>query len=446
MQKNSKCKCVDFDSGNRNELYGHFVFTSLEKGEGTTIGNMLRRTLLSNLYGFRVVGVRFAGINNEFTQLEGVREDILEIILNLKEIILIDSNKTDQACFGFVKVQGPGIVTAGCLKLPNNVRVANPNAHLLTISDKSIIELAVKIEFGKSYVFAKDQKIKEFRDFIPIDSNFAPILKVNWYSKLLPQDVENNNEELHLEIFTNGTLLPHRALIEARNTIGQMLSPITNMEFPYLESLEKKILERKTIVKKEVYSEKPQDENILEEENLFKVESKQKSLGGKKKNIKDSSLEISPKNSILTNKVKSKLTDKIIRTIEKEKKLQKESLEETSVKAKSIKSFIKPVSKKGKDTSLITKANKIKENPTKIKTDTSKDKLFEKVNERTNESLKKLGLSNRVLNALKSSNLNSVEDLIAYPSSNLIAVPGLGMKSVIEINTKLNLFYESFPH
>nr|YP_010207114.1 RpoA [Alaria praelonga]UAX21711.1 RpoA [Alaria praelonga] len=248
MKINSKCKCVDLDLLNRNEFYGHFVFTSLEQSEGTTIGNMLRRALLSNLYGFRITGVRVAGINNEFTPLEGVREDLLEIILNLKEIIIYDQNNTGQACYGLLKAQGPAIITAGALTLPNGIKVLNPSTHLLTISDESVIELAIKIEYGKSYILAKNQKLEGAADFIPIDSNFAPVLKVNSYIKPLPQDVENTNEELHLEIFTNGTLLPHQALIQARNMIGYMLSTITNMEFPCFDYKEIEKPSKKDIV------------------------------------------------------------------------------------------------------------------------------------------------------------------------------------------------------
>nr|YP_011006270.1 RNA polymerase alpha subunit [Ecklonia cava]QWK43587.1 RNA polymerase alpha subunit [Ecklonia radicosa]WAM63274.1 RNA polymerase alpha subunit [Ecklonia cava]WAM63415.1 RNA polymerase alpha subunit [Ecklonia cava subsp. stolonifera] len=286
MKINSKCKCVDLDLLNRNEFYGHFVFTSLEQSEGTTIGNMLRRALLSNLYGFRITGVRVAGVNNEFTPLEGVREDLLEIILNLKEIIIYDQNNTGEACYGLLKAQGPAIITAGALTLPNGIKVLNPSIHLLTISDESVIELAIKIEYGKSYILAKNQKLEGATDFIPIDSNFAPVLKVNSYIKPLPQDVENTNEELHLEIFTNGTLLPHQALIQARNMIGYMLSTITNMEFPCFDykgkekpinkdraSINTTIESDKTIKKIEIKSEKEKtniNKKSTPEERLLK--------------------------------------------------------------------------------------------------------------------------------------------------------------------------------
>nr|YP_011005151.1 RNA polymerase alpha subunit [Aureophycus aleuticus]WAM62014.1 RNA polymerase alpha subunit [Aureophycus aleuticus] len=273
MKINSKCKCVDLDLLNRNEFYGHFVFTSLEQSEGTTIGNMLRRALLSNLYGFRITGVRVAGINNEFTPLEGVREDLLEIILNLKEIIIYDQNNTGQSCYGLLKVQGPAIITAGALTLPNGIKVLNPSTHLLTISDESVIELAIKIEYGKSYILAKNQKLEGAADFIPIDSNFAPVLKVNSYIKPLPQDVENTNEELHLEIFTNGTLLPHQALIQARNMIGYMLSTITNMEFPCFDYKE---IEKPTVsinTPLEIHKTKQKNKVKLKKETIEVIET-----------------------------------------------------------------------------------------------------------------------------------------------------------------------------
>ena len=369
MQITSRCKCVDLDVLNPNEFYGHFVFTSLEKSEGATIGNMLRRTLLSNLYGFRIVGVRICGINNEFTPMPGVREDLLEIILNLKEIIILNEAKTDQSCFGRLKVQGPAIVTAGSLLLPKYVHILNPSSHLLTISDDSIIELEVKIESGKSYILAKDQKLEGSKDFIPIDSNFAPVLKANWYLKSLPQDVENKNEELHLEICTNGTLLPHQALLQARKMVGYLLSSILNMEFPCFDVMSKK-------------NETNKSNSTLEEKKQIK------DLDIKSKSIKT--------NTLSSEKVKPS-EGEILSTQEKEKTIEK---------------------------------------------NTSEEKLFKRITDMESGSLKGLGLSNRIVNALKKVNINYTWDLMKYPSPNLITIEGLGPKSVQQIRTKLELFSE----
>nr|YP_011005709.1 RNA polymerase alpha subunit [Cymathaere triplicata]WAM62713.1 RNA polymerase alpha subunit [Cymathaere triplicata] len=381
MKINSKCKCVDLDLLNRNEFYGHFVFTSLEQSEGTTIGNMLRRALLSNLYGFRITGVRVAGVNNEFTPLEGVREDLLEIILNLKEIIIYDQNNTGQACYGLLKAQGPAIITAGALTLPNGIKVLNPSTHLLTISDESVIELAIKIEYGKSYILAKNQKLEGATDFIPIDSNFAPVLKVNSYIKPLPQDVENTNEELHLEIFTNGTLLPHQALIQARNMIGYMLSTITNMEFPCFDY-------------KEIEKEKPIKKDRVSINAPLEID---KTIKNPKVKLKKETIEV------LETEIKSgKEKIEIIENIEKQKK------EKTSISKKS----------------------------------TPEERLLKRVTDMESGSLKGLGLSNRIIKSLNKVNINFTWDLMEYPSPNLITIEGLGPKSVEEIKNKLTLFYE----
>ena len=353
MEITSKCKCVDLDLLNPNEFYGHFVFTALEKSEGTTLGNVLRRALLSNLYGFRIVGVRIAGINSEFTALEGVREDLFEIILNLKELVILNYNTMDPTCFGRLKVYGPAIITAASLQLPNNVKILNPSNHLLTISDKSFIELEVKIEAGKSYVLAKDQKLEGASDFIPIDSNFAPISKVNWYLKSLPHNSEKNAEELHLEIYTNGTLLPHQALIQARTIIGYMLSTIKIMEFPCFKSSQnigmhnKNSIDSQTSTKESIYDDQ---DNII----------------GKYQSIKDKN---------------NPSGDEINQTIKNINKLE-------------------------------------------------------------NSSLTGLGLSTRIIKALNKVNINFTRDLIQYPLSDLIGIPGLGSKSVEEIKKKLNQFYQ----
>nr|QWK43871.1 RNA polymerase alpha subunit [Costaria costata] len=379
MKINSKCKCVDLDLLNRNEFYGHFVFTSLEQSEGTTIGNMLRRALLSNLYGFRITGVRVAGINNEFTPLEGVREDLLEIILNLKEIIIYDQNNTGQACYGLLKAQGPAIITAGALTLPNGIKVLNPSTHLLTISDESVIELAIKIEYGKSYILAKNQKLEGATDFIPIDSNFAPVLKVNSYIKSLPQDVENTNEELHLEIFTNGTLLPHQALIQARNMIGYMLSTITNMEFPCFDY-------------KEIEKEKPIKKDRVSINTTLDSDKRIKKTIGK-------------------------LNKETIQVGETELKSEKEEIEIGEKREKQEKININ-------------------------KKSTPEERLLKRVTDMESGSLKGLGLSNRIIKALNKVNINFTWDLMEYPSPNLITIEGLGPKSVEEIKNKLTLFYE----
>lgn len=449
MKIYSKCKCVDLDLFNSNEFYGHFVFTSLEQSEGNTIGNMLRRTLLSNLYGFRITGVRVPGINNEFSSLEGVREDLLEIILNLKQIIISDPNNVGESCYGLLKTQGPAIITAGALTLPHGMKVLNPNNHLLTISDDSLVELEIKIEYGKSYILAKDQKLEGSPDFIPIDSNFAPVVKVNSYVKPLLQDIENTDEELHLEIFTNGTLLPHQALIQARNIIGYMLSPIMTMEFSCFDYKEKDIKVSKTPINKNVedgkIKEKPHKEKILVEKGK---PTKEKTLIRKGKSIKEKALlekDKSSKEKALIEKIKP-IKEKTL--VEKVKLIKENALlgKEKPPKEKTLVGKAKPIKenlllgkeKPPKETALVKKEklNKKEENIT------PEERLLERITDMESGSLKGLGLSNRIIKFLNKAGINFTWDLMQYPSPNLITIEGLGPKSVEEITDKLALFFE----
>ncbi|CAN0357053.1 unnamed protein product [Pylaiella littoralis] len=368
MQNISKCKCVDSDLLSPSELYGHFVFTLLEQSEGNTIGNMLRRVLLSNLYGLKITGVRLPNVtHNEFNLLEGVREDFLEVILNLKEIILKDENKYVQSYHGLLKIQGPAVVTAGAIKFSKGIKVLNPNNYLLTISDDSLVEIHLKLEYGKAYVLAKDQKLEGSTYFLPIDSNFGPVVKVNSYVKSLPQHIENTNVELHLEIFTNGSLLPHQALIQAKNMIGYMLSTINKIEFPCLGQL--------------VSEDQPKGKPI----ELDEIQNPENKDNRKEENVPVANLDFNN---------------------------QKE-------KAK---------------------------NPLKIiKESTPEELLLKRVNDMNSGSLECLNLSNRIIKALKKSNINYTWELMDYDSSGppyLRDIKGLGPKSIAEIEKNLSIFYE----
>ena len=386
MQNISKCKCVDSDLLSPSELYGHFVFTRLEQSEGSTIGNMLRRVLLSNLYGLKITGVRLPNVtHNEFNLLEGVREDFLEVILNLKEIILKDENKSGQSYHGLLKIQGPAVVTAGAIKFSKGIKVLNPNNYLLTISDDSFVEIHLKLEHGKAYVLAKDQKLEGSTYFLPIDSNFAPVVKVNSYVKALPQHIENTDVELHVEIFTNGSLLPHQALIQAKNMIGYMLSPINRIEFTCLDQLGSE----EAKIEKTISIENKKDRTEKEKTSELGLKSNKR-----KKN--------QPIIDLGSNNEKEK--------IEKTNNLPSQSGE-------------KPLSKES----------------------IAEEELLKRVNDMDNGSLECLNLSSRIIKALKKSNINFTWELMNYDSSGppyLRDIKGLGPKSIAEIKKKLSSFYE----
>lgn len=224
-----KCVCRELNLSNPTEFYGHFIFTSLESGEGVTLGNMLRRTLISQLSGSKVIGVKFNNINHEFSDVEGVREDILEIFLNLKEIIIKNPSNYD-VCYGKLEIVGPSIVTAGLIELPQNVSILNPHHYLFTITESISIDIRLKIEHGKSYILATDRKLENLGEFLPLDANFTPILGVEYYIQPINEYIEKTQEELHMIVSTNGTLLPHEAILLATNNLSKLLLTCRNLE------------------------------------------------------------------------------------------------------------------------------------------------------------------------------------------------------------------------
>jgi len=143
---NLSIKCLKSEKIRSGACHGQFVINFLRPGQGITIGNQLRRVLLGDLGGIAISAVRIAGITHEFSTIPGVREDILEILLNLKGIVL--KSKLPNKQFGRLKIQGPSIVTADLIQLPTGLEVVNPNHYIATISTTNILEIEFKFEYG----------------------------------------------------------------------------------------------------------------------------------------------------------------------------------------------------------------------------------------------------------------------------------------------------------
>lgn len=163
--------CIENLIDDEKNHYGLFVVEPLEIGQGITLGNALRRTLLSDLTGFAITGARINNLKHEFAKVENIREDVLEILLNLKEIRLkqIKKDLPSFVCKGFLKVKGPIIVTAGMFNLPKNtLTILNPNQYICTIVKKGDLLIEIDIENGKGYQLSEDLKKKKVpRNFLP---------------------------------------------------------------------------------------------------------------------------------------------------------------------------------------------------------------------------------------------------------------------------------------
>jgi len=207
-------KSERFDSG---ILYGQFLINSLRSGQGITIGNILRRVLLGDLSGTCITAIRIAGIRDEFSVIIGVREDILEILLNLKGVIL--KSETLDSQVGHLKVQGPAIITANSIQLPENLKIINPNHYIATISTNNTVEIELKFEPGTGYKLAGQTFSEKSEDFIEMDAIFMPIKKVDFKVETVYDNSKNVSERLLLDIWTNGSITPEEAIFKASHSI-----------------------------------------------------------------------------------------------------------------------------------------------------------------------------------------------------------------------------------
>ena len=220
--------CIETYIDKNQNHYGCFIIEPLEIGQGITLGNTLRRTLLSDLSGYAISGVRINNLKHEFAMIEGLREDVLEIILNLKEIVFkanfLKSTEKNEPIKAFLNVKGPMVITAGLFQLPENlIKIINPSQYLCTIVDNSEFYLEIDIENGKGYKLIEENRRQRIERPIStnqpatlyIDTIFMPIKKVNYKIKLIHDTKGNIKESLILEILTNGSITPKRSLNEA---------------------------------------------------------------------------------------------------------------------------------------------------------------------------------------------------------------------------------------
>ena len=200
-------KCLKSETLESGNDHGQFMITPLTLGQGITIGNQLRRVLLNDLGGVSISAVRIAGVNHEFSTIPGVREDILEILLNLKGVII--RSNTQETQFGHLKIQGPTVITADSIDFPSNCKVVNPTHYLATISTSNVLEIEFKLEYGTGYKLASHKREDEF---IQTDTIFMPIRKVDFKVENIYDSNNTATERILLDIWTNGSLTPNEAL------------------------------------------------------------------------------------------------------------------------------------------------------------------------------------------------------------------------------------------
>lgn len=208
-----------------NKFYGCFLFEPLEIGQGITLGNALRRTLLSELTGYGITNIKINNIKHEFNVIEYLKEDILEIILNLKEIIF--KNQTFQNTIkskAFLIGNESGIITANkfCF-LNKNLVILNPTQYICTLVNCLNFYLELIIERGKGYKL-KEENLNLDSNLISLDTNFNPIKKANYKVKLIYDKYGKIKESLIFDLYTNGSISPQRSLNESLKILIELFS------------------------------------------------------------------------------------------------------------------------------------------------------------------------------------------------------------------------------
>ena len=203
------------------ENRSQFVIEPLEPGFGYTLGNSLRRTLLSSIPGAAVTSIRIDGVLHEFTTVPGVKEDVTDIILNLKGLVV--SSEEDEPVTMYLRKQGPGAVTAGDIVPPAGVTVHNPEMHIATLNDKGKLEVELVVERGRGYVPAVQNKASGAEiGRIPVDSIYSPVLKVTYKVEATRVEQRTDFDKLILDVETKNSITPRDALASAGKTLVEL--------------------------------------------------------------------------------------------------------------------------------------------------------------------------------------------------------------------------------
>jgi len=210
--------------------YGKFICEPLERGFGITIGNALRRIIFSSLYGAAIVAVKFESVMHEFSVIDGVLEDISEIILNLKEVRVRVSDPETRTLR--LESKGEGVITAGDIVSPDGkVEILNPEQHIATLSASAELKMTMMVKTGKGYFLADANKDENFPvGTIPIDSVFSPIKRVNYVVGNARVGQRTDYDKLTFEVWTDGSILPEDTVAYAAKILKEQMTIFINFD------------------------------------------------------------------------------------------------------------------------------------------------------------------------------------------------------------------------
>ncbi|MDD4952124.1 MAG: DNA-directed RNA polymerase subunit alpha, partial [Desulfovibrionaceae bacterium] len=219
------------------DTYGKFVCEPLERGFATTIGNAMRRVLLSSLQGAAIVAVKVEGVQHEFTTIQGVLEDVTEMVLNLKQVRLSMTSEEPQMLV--LEAKKRGAITASMIKENQNVRILNPDQHIATLSEDRTLRMELEVRMGKGYVPAEmHEGLSEDIGLITLDSSFSPVRKVAYSVEQARVGQMTNYDKLILEVWTDGSISPEDASAYSAKILKDQLSVFINFDEFFSEKKE----------------------------------------------------------------------------------------------------------------------------------------------------------------------------------------------------------------
>lgn len=222
-------KSVEVDNNTLSESYGKFVARPLERGFGITLGNALRRVLLSSLQGAAVTAVRIDGVLHEFSSVPGVIEDVTDILLNIKGVLVAADG--DEARTIRIDAKGAGVLTAGDILCPEGVRILNPDHVIATLGPEAHLSAELTVKTGRGYSPAdRNKEVDQPIGTIPIDAVFSPIQKVNYTVSNARVGQDTDFDKLTFEVWSNGSVLPADALGLAAKIVKEQLQIFINFE------------------------------------------------------------------------------------------------------------------------------------------------------------------------------------------------------------------------
>jgi DNA-directed RNA polymerase subunit alpha len=222
-------QCLQSKTQEVNTLFSRFAIGPLKKGQGLTIGNALRRVLLSDLQGLAIAGVRIADVNHEFSTIPDVKEDVIDILLNLKQVVLKGSIK--EATLSRLAYHGPGIITAKDIELPDEITLVEPNQYIASINTNKVVEMEFVIKSGEGYCINNLSNIVP-EGFLAIDAVYMPVTKVNFFIETSGNMTTANLESLILEVYTNGSITPTEAVSASSEILQTIFGSLRLTDFP----------------------------------------------------------------------------------------------------------------------------------------------------------------------------------------------------------------------